>query len=207
MRHPAAGRRVRLGTSNAQGRARSSVFPSCQHPRPARPCSHPSHLAPQPPCPARTFRARDAPSPPTPGASPVLTEQTTPSRCSSCFPQYYFITGGVLIRQQAKRRGRANRACAIRCWLKWEEARSWHGCKKPLRGLQTPRLGARTGLVVVLDTVYKSLGLWDQPEVLTCCAGRTSRSGGPGSPGTARSSRTAHSSPPAPASPAGQGRE
>lgn len=38
---------------------------------------------------------------------------------------------------------------------------------------------------------------------LTCCAGHTSRSGGPGTPGTAHTTCTAHSSPRAPASPGG----
>lgn len=61
-----------------------------------------------------------------------------------CFPRYYFITGGVLIKRRAERRGRANRACAVRCWLKREEARGWHGHKEPLGGLQTPWPGART---------------------------------------------------------------
>lgn len=41
------------------------------------------------------------------------------------------------------------------------------------------------------------------PSGLTCCAGRTSRSGGPGTPGTARTTCIARSSPQAPESPGG----
>lgn len=43
------------------------------------------------------------------------------------------------------------------------------------------------------------------PPRLTCCAGRTSRSGGPVTPGTAHMTHTAHSSPQAPESPGRMG--
>lgn len=43
------------------------------------------------------------------------------------------------------------------------------------------------------------------PFRLTCCAGHTSRSGGPVIPGTARTMCTAHNSPQAPASPGARG--
>lgn len=61
--------------------------------------------------------------------------------------------------------------------------------------------------VVGMDTFWSALGHWhssrDNPAVLTCCGGHTSRSGGPGNPGTAHSSHTAHSSPLAHVSPVG----
>lgn len=72
---------------------------------------------------------------------------------------------------------------------------------------QSPGGKATRRPAVGMDTFLSALGHWhssrDNPAVLTCCGGHTSRSGGPGSPGTAHSSHTAHSSPLAHVSPVG----